>query len=73
MVEPTFVVPEQVTFAQAIALSQSLLSQLKADELPTIEIEAAIASLVKSETGARGFFVTYLTDPGTAADPPPTA
>ena len=57
-----------MTFEEAIALTQSLLSQMEAGMSP-IETEAAIADLVKSENGARGFFVTYLTS-GTLADNP---
>lgn len=54
-------VPSNITFEQAIALTQSLLSQMAAAELQPNEVESAIAQLVKSENGARGFFVTYLT------------
>lgn len=57
-----------MTFEEAIALTQSLMSQMAAGELSTQEISDAIAQLVKSENGARGFFVTYLTSEGTLAD-----
>jgi hypothetical protein len=63
-------VSSDITFQQAIALTQSLLSRIEAAELSPAEIEAAIAELVKSENGARGFFVTYLTSEGTLADNP---
>lgn len=63
-------IPETVTFEQAIALTQSLFSQMEAGELSEAEIEAAITALVKSTTGARGFFVTYLTGDGPLADNP---
>ncbi len=63
-------VPETVTFQEVIALTQSLLSRIEAGELSPAEIEAAITELVKSENGARGFFVTYLTSEGTLADNP---
>lgn len=66
-------IPETVTFQQAIALTQSLLSQMEADELSEAEIAAAIATLVKSANGARGFFVTYLTGDGSLADNPSPA
>jgi exonuclease VII small subunit len=46
---------KEMTFEQAIALTQSLLSRIEAGELPPGEIEAAITELVKSENGARGF------------------
>jgi hypothetical protein len=64
-------VPETVTFEQAIALTESLLSQAQAgDKEP--EIAAVIAQLVKTESGARGFFVTYLTSDMSVADNPST-
>lgn len=65
-------VPESVTFEDAIALTQSFLNNLCAGELEDKEIQAAITSLVKTENGARGFFVTYLTDDRTLADNPST-
>lgn len=52
-------ISESVTFEEAIAFTQSLLEQIST--MGEAEIEEAIASLVKSENGARGFFVTYLT------------
>lgn len=63
-------IPDSVTFEEAIALTQSLMAQMIADELSAPEIADAIAQLVKSENGARGFFVTYLTSEGTLADNP---
>jgi hypothetical protein len=65
--------PESVTFEEAIALTQSLLAQLEAGELSQEDVSEAIAQLVKSENGARGFFVTYLTSEGTLADNPSPA
>jgi hypothetical protein len=64
------IIPESVTFEEAIALTQSLMSQLEAGELSQQESTDAIAELVKSANGARGFFVTYLTSEGTLADSP---
>ena len=64
---------ETVTFEQAIALTQSLLSQVEAGELKEPEIAAVISELVKTENGARGFFVTYLTSESSLADNPPAA
>jgi len=64
-------VPE-VTFEQAIALTQSLLSQVEVGELSEPEIAATITELVKTENGARGFFVTYLTSDSSIADNPST-
>lgn len=63
-------VPEQVSFKQAIALTQSLLSCIEAGEVSELEIAAFIDNLVKTENGARGFFVTYLTSDTALADHP---
>lgn len=63
-------IPESLTFEEAIALTQSLMTQLAAGELSASEFAGEIGELVKSETGARGFFVTYLTSEGTLADQP---
>ena len=65
-------VPEAVTFETAIALTQSLISQAEKGELTEPEIAALIADLVKTENGARGFFVTYLTSSASMADNPST-
>ena len=59
---------ETITFKEAIAFTQSLLDKI--DTLEEVEKERALASLVKTENGARGFFVTYLTDDRTFADRP---
>lgn len=66
-------IPETVTFQQAIALAQSLLSQAETSEISHSEITAAIALLTKTENGARGFFVTYLTSDSSLADNPSTS
>jgi hypothetical protein len=63
-------IPESVTFEEAIALTQSLMAQMAAGEVSAPESSEAIAQLVKSENGARGFFVTYLTSEGALADNP---
>lgn len=63
-------IPETVTFEEAIAFTQSLLSQMEAGELSQREAGEAIAQLVKTANGARGFFVTYLTSPSPLADNP---
>lgn len=67
------IIPETVTFEQAIALTQSLLSQAEAGEISEPEIAALIAELVKTENGARGFFVTYLTAEVPIVDNPSTS
>ncbi len=61
---------ESITFEGAIELTQSLLSEIEAERLSQTQIEQAVASLVKTQNGARGFFVTYLTDDGQVADSP---
>ncbi|MBE9186848.1 hypothetical protein IQ270_19850 [Microcoleus sp. LEGE 07076] len=61
---------ESITFDGAIELTQSLLSLIEGDRLLEAEIEQAVKSLVKTSNGARGFFVTYLTEEGQVADRP---
>ena len=64
------IIPESVKFEDAIALTESLMSKLAAGELSQAEFADAIADLVQTENGARGFFVTYLTSEGSIADQP---
>lgn len=64
------IMPESVNFEESLALTQSLMSQMMGGELSPSEISDEIAQLVQSETGARGFFVTYLTSEETIADHP---
>lgn len=66
-------VPEAITFEQAIALTQALLDQWAQGTLPEAEIAATVRDLVSSENGARGFFVTYLSDDRPLADSPTPA
>lgn len=63
-------IPEEVTFEEAQALTQSLITKMEAGEISQPEAGEAIASLIKTENGARGFFVTYLTSEGSLADNP---
>ncbi len=70
MLESAFAVPMTVTFEQAITLTQSLLDQLADQALLDAELEVAVSQLVQHENGARGFFVSYLTDPRPLADTP---
>lgn len=70
MPESFLAIPEAVSFEQAIALTQSLLTQIDQQALTPAAIEAAVAALVQTENGARGFFVTYLTDQRSPADFP---
>jgi hypothetical protein len=57
---------ETISFQEAIALTESFLEQR--ENLNEKEKEKTISSLVKTENGARGFFVTYLTNDGQIAD-----
>jgi hypothetical protein len=61
-----------VTFEDAIAQTENLLNEIVEKKLEEAEIEKAIASLVNSLNGARGFFVTYLTADHPLADNPST-
>ena len=71
--ESSLVVPNAITFEQAIAITQSLLAELEQGRLSEAELNAMVASLVGSENGGRGFFVTYLTDDRPFADQPTEA
>ncbi len=51
-----------LNFEQALETSQDLLDQWSSGALPPGEFTRAIAELVATEPGARGFFVNYLTD-----------
>ncbi len=67
------VVPNEITFQQAIGISQELLEQAEQQAYADTELQRAIATLVASENGARGFFVTYLTGESPLADQPTPA
>ena len=68
-----FPVPEGITFEQAIALTQSLLAAIEKGETTDAEVETVVTALVSNQTGARGFFVSYLTDERSLADQPNAA
>jgi hypothetical protein len=61
-VELGFTVPENVSFEDAIALTQTLLDNLEQGKISQSTLEQTIQNLVSTENGARGFFVTYLSD-----------
>ncbi|ABB56551.1 hypothetical protein [Synechococcus elongatus] len=61
-------IPDHPDFGTAIALAQQLLALE-----PTDAVIEAIARLVASRDGARGFFVTYLTSDEPWADQPAPA
>lgn len=63
-------IPEDITFEDAIAQTQSLIRQLSSGELSPVDAASAIAQLVQTQNGARGFFVTYLTAEDRLADTP---
>ncbi|WP_071517603.1 hypothetical protein [Geitlerinema sp. PCC 9228] len=63
-------IPESVSFEDAIACTQSLLSQKEQSHLTDSEVREAIARLVQTKAGTRGFFVAYLTDERAIADQP---
>ncbi|MCT7990391.1 hypothetical protein [Laspinema olomoucense] len=63
-------VPDSVSFPEAIALTQSFLEQMATGALSETEIAQVTENLVRTENGARGFFVTYLSDEGTLPDRP---
>jgi hypothetical protein len=66
-------VPEDISFEEAIAFTQNLLTHLEQQAPDEAEVEQAIASLVQTQNGARGFFVTYLTGESAIADYPTAA
>lgn len=72
MSDSTLTVPAAVTFEQAIHLTHALLSEMEAG-LSEAVVESTLTDLVRSENGARGFFVTYLTNDRPFADQPSPA
>lgn len=70
MVDAALQVPSDIKFPEAISLTQSLLEGLEAGELSPSEILTVVSDLVKTENGARGFFVTYLTSDRAIANSP---
>ncbi len=59
-----------LTFENAIAATQSLLDAMTSGKLSPEDLRAQMTTLVSTKNGARGFFVTYLTDPRPLADAP---
>jgi len=62
--------PDQISFEDAIAETQALLEKMASKSIPDSEIQITITNLVQTQTGARGFFVTYLTDERPFIDSP---
>lgn len=73
MAQSPRVIPENLTFQQAIGISQELLAEADQQAYAETELQTAIAALVASENGARGFFITYLTGDSPLADQPTPA
>lgn len=73
MSQSSLAVPQDVSFGQAIALTESLLSQIDAGAVSEADITTVISALAQTENGARGFFVTYLTSASSLADSPSAA
>lgn len=65
--------PLTLTFEEAIAQTQALLDRLEQQSVSETELEQEIAQLVQTQNGARGFFVTYLSDERAIADQPTPA
>ncbi len=64
-----FQVPDDITFEAAIALTQRLLDTLSQEQLDP-SLKEIVSKLLCTRTGARGFFVAYLTDSRPFADEP---
>lgn len=69
----SFTVPDGLSFEKAISVSQGLLDEMEQGNLTEAQIGEAIAALAAAENGARGFFVTYLSDPRSLSDQPSQA
>ncbi|HEY9645093.1 MAG TPA: hypothetical protein V6C88_01920, partial [Chroococcidiopsis sp.] len=63
----------ELTFEEAIALSQILLDHMNRGALPDVAVERQVAALAATENGARGFLVTYLSVEESPADHPSEA
>ena len=61
---------QPVSFPEAISSTQELITKISQNQLSEAEIENAIANLVQTQAGARGFFVAYLTGDSSLADNP---
>jgi hypothetical protein len=69
MMNLQFTIPPNLSFEQAIALTQELLAANPSEDI----LESAIAALIQTMNGARGFFVTFLTGHSELADSPTVA
>ena len=73
MNETELKVPSQVTFEDAIALTQDLIAKIENNEITPDQLQETISAFVATANGARGFFVTYLTAESPVADEPSEA
>lgn len=73
MSDSSLTVPDAISFEQAIHLTHALLAQMEEGTISEAEIESTLSNLVGSENGARGFFVTYLTNDRSLVDRPSEA
>lgn len=72
MLESLLEIPLDITFEEAIVRTQCLFEAKETGEISPRQLLEAITGLVKSENGARGFFVNYLTSDWTDSDDPPS-
>lgn len=63
-------IPKNLSFENALQLTETLLEAMVDKQLKDYEIEEMISTLVSSQNGARGFFVVYLTSNLSLADNP---
>ncbi|NJO71251.1 MAG: hypothetical protein HC825_05270, partial [Oscillatoriales cyanobacterium RM1_1_9] len=66
-------VPDDISFEQAIQLTQELLQRWEPGKISEVELEQWMTDLMKTQNGARGFFVTALSDARNIFDPPTPA
>ena len=66
-------IPDAITFEAGMQLTQTLLGHMEAGDWSETDVHATIAQLVRTMNGARGFFVTYLTDDRPLSDHPSDA
>ncbi|OZH53619.1 hypothetical protein AFK68_16440 [Hydrocoleum sp. CS-953] len=63
-------VKENITFEEALALTQEIMSEMETDQLSAAKIEELIGDLVKRKDTARAFFAIYLRGPRPLVDNP---
>jgi len=57
-----------ISFEQAVHESAQLLGEIESERMDDATVTDSVAGLVETSSGARGFFVTYLTDQARAGD-----